>query len=322
MTRRSRARARRWSRATARRRGRGPQRRPASRCRRRNGRPGGGASRSARASPRSPLPSGITRPSPPWMPRCWHDTPTQAAPVRMNSVWANIQSGPVSSPPLTLSDSTHTVPLKRAGSAGRDTSTCVMSRPARPPARRRGGVRRPRQCRRARTRPARNRAARGRTAVVATTGPRPSASSVTVVVVTASPRWSTAQRQLRAPAWSAANTNPAFTAPHGWFSLSHERRATGSARRSSWRRRVSWCRRGSSSHSLDCPRPESVAMGTSTWGVRIPPRLFPSASVRNTFGFFGSSWSRGARGGAVPVAYLLIESGEPPARNAYVASAC
>jgi hypothetical protein len=47
------------------------------------------------------------------------DTPTQTYPSRVNSVWAVIQSGAASSPPLTLSHSTITVPLNRPRVVGR-----------------------------------------------------------------------------------------------------------------------------------------------------------------------------------------------------------
>jgi hypothetical protein len=64
---------------------------------------------------------------PPSTPIFWADTPTQAAPRRINSVWLKIQSGAASSPPLTFSHSTHTVPLKAAGSIGRWTSILVAN---------------------------------------------------------------------------------------------------------------------------------------------------------------------------------------------------
>ena len=54
------------------------------------------------------------------------DTPTHTAPSRTSSLWASIQSGPASAPPLTFNHSTMTVPLKRRGSIGRITTARVV----------------------------------------------------------------------------------------------------------------------------------------------------------------------------------------------------
>src|SRR5262245_59768935 len=72
-------------------------------------------------------PGASTRTStgPPITPICWADTPTQASPRRRISSCSVAHSGSASTPPLTLSHSTITVPLNRAGSAGRRTSTRV-----------------------------------------------------------------------------------------------------------------------------------------------------------------------------------------------------
>ena len=51
----------------------------------------------------------------------WADTPTHATPVRTSSGERNAQSGLASSPLLTLSHSTTTVPEKAEASAGRRT---------------------------------------------------------------------------------------------------------------------------------------------------------------------------------------------------------
>src|SRR5262249_48921013 len=66
-----------------------------------------------------------TSTGPPMTPICWADTPTHASPCRSISSCNVAHSGSASTPPLTLSHSTTTVPLKRAGSAGRRTSTRV-----------------------------------------------------------------------------------------------------------------------------------------------------------------------------------------------------
>src|SRR5579862_1887106 len=63
---------------------------------------------------------------PPSTPSCWADTPTHAAPSRISSTCAAIQSGPVSTPPLTFSHSTTTMPLKREAFVGVRTSNRVL----------------------------------------------------------------------------------------------------------------------------------------------------------------------------------------------------
>lgn len=55
------------------------------------------------------------------MPTYWAETPTQMSPCRMSSAARLVHSGSASTPPLTFSHSTTTVPLNRAGSAGRRT---------------------------------------------------------------------------------------------------------------------------------------------------------------------------------------------------------
>src|SRR5580698_5647251 len=52
-------------------------------------------------------------------PTCWAETPTQAKPSRISSLWESVQSGLSSVPPLTLSHSTTTVPLNFLGFLGR-----------------------------------------------------------------------------------------------------------------------------------------------------------------------------------------------------------
>src|SRR5580704_3347714 len=52
-------------------------------------------------------------------PTCWAETPTQAKPLRISSLWESVQSGLSSVPPLTLSHSTTTVPLNLFGLIGR-----------------------------------------------------------------------------------------------------------------------------------------------------------------------------------------------------------
>ena len=54
------------------------------------------------------------------------ETPTQAMPSRIIWVWAEIQSGAASSPKLTLSHSTITVPRNRVRFAGRCTRMRVL----------------------------------------------------------------------------------------------------------------------------------------------------------------------------------------------------
>ena len=44
----------------------------------------------------------------------------------MSSLWVNVQSGPASTEPLTLSHSTMTVPLNFVASIGRRTTTRVV----------------------------------------------------------------------------------------------------------------------------------------------------------------------------------------------------
>ena len=86
--------------------------RPASRCRRSTGRRDGPASRSARDQ--LPPARGSTSrryPRRRHTPIACADTPTHAAPARMNSVCATIQSNAMSAPPLTFNHSTQTVPL-------------------------------------------------------------------------------------------------------------------------------------------------------------------------------------------------------------------
>ncbi len=65
---------------------------------------------------------------PPFTPSAWAETPTQAKPCRMSSVWSPIQSGAVSAPALSFSHSTMTVPLNFRGSAGRYTTSLVLYR--------------------------------------------------------------------------------------------------------------------------------------------------------------------------------------------------
>ncbi len=57
-------------------------------------------------------------------------TPTHAVPLRINSLWAMIQSAGASPPAVTLSHSTTTVPLNFAGSIGRLTTSRVLKSPA------------------------------------------------------------------------------------------------------------------------------------------------------------------------------------------------
>jgi hypothetical protein len=63
-----------------------------------------------------------TRPrmeGPPSTPTTCAETPTHAAPSRISSVCAVTQSGAASTPPLTFSHSTTTVPLNFCGLIGR-----------------------------------------------------------------------------------------------------------------------------------------------------------------------------------------------------------
>ncbi len=62
---------------------------------------------------------------PPSMPTFWADTPTQAWPSAATCRWKKPQSGAASMPAETLCHSTTTVPLNRAGSAGRRTTNRV-----------------------------------------------------------------------------------------------------------------------------------------------------------------------------------------------------
>src|SRR5580658_746309 len=59
-------------------------------------------------------------------PTAWAETPTQANPSRISSLWVSTQSGASSAPPETLSHSTTTVPLNLAGLIGRYTTTRVL----------------------------------------------------------------------------------------------------------------------------------------------------------------------------------------------------
>jgi hypothetical protein len=62
---------------------------------------------------------------PPSTPMRWADTPTHASPARVISSCVLTHSGLASTPPLTLSHSTITVPLNADAFAGARTSTRV-----------------------------------------------------------------------------------------------------------------------------------------------------------------------------------------------------
>src|SRR6266516_1360893 len=76
-----------------------------------------------RPLPAFSAPGASTRTStgPPSTPIRWAETPTQTSPRRRISSWVVAHSGSASTPPLTFSHSMTTLPLKRAGSAGRRT---------------------------------------------------------------------------------------------------------------------------------------------------------------------------------------------------------
>jgi hypothetical protein len=72
-------------------------------------------------------PSTLTAIGPPSTPMPWADTPTHASPDRVSSSWRLDHSGSASTPPLTLSHSTSTVPLNRERSSGVRTRTRVVN---------------------------------------------------------------------------------------------------------------------------------------------------------------------------------------------------
>ena len=57
--------------------------------------------------------------------------------------------------------------------------------------------------------------------------------------------------------------------------------------------------------------PDSVATGTSTGGVRIPPRAIPSASRTITGGVSAVNSIRGASTGAAPVSIHVTSARNP-----------
>ncbi len=77
------------------------------------------------ASSAPATPDTFTATGPPSTPICWADTPTHASPLRTISSCRLTQSGLASTPPLTFSHSTTTVPLNSEALAGARTSTRV-----------------------------------------------------------------------------------------------------------------------------------------------------------------------------------------------------
>src|SRR5262249_25022641 len=71
------------------------------------------------------MPFTSTRTGPPSTPIRCADTPTHASPARTTSSATLAHSGLASTPPLTLSHSTTTLPLNFDGSAGARTTTRV-----------------------------------------------------------------------------------------------------------------------------------------------------------------------------------------------------